>query len=334
MNKLLAQLSPVEQKLLKKKKMPTKIDPMLATLTHDRFYDNKNWVYERKLDGERCIAFKDGKKVTLKSRNNLDVNTSYPEVQEAISKLKADKIILDGEVVAFKNNVSDFERLQSRMHVRSKKESEKKGMPIYYYIFDILYLDGYDLTKLPFIKRKYILKEALTYKKPLRFTRYLKHESSKNFKDICKKGWEGWIVKRLDATYQENIRSKDWLKFKCVADQELVIGGYTEPGGSRIGFGALLLGYYKNNKLHYAGKVGTGFNEQTLQYLYKKMSALETHKNPFSNYNDSMSGIHWIKPKLVCEIAFSEWTKGNKLRHPRYQGLRRDKAAKDVVKEQ
>lgn len=316
----------------KKKAFPSSIHPMLATLTKDYFFKN-DWIYERKFDGERCIAMKKGKNVTLKSRNNLSLNTSYPEIKEALEKLIAVKsIILDGEVCAFHGKTTSFSQLQTRMHVADISTAKKSPIKVYYYIFDILYADDYDLTHLPLIERKHILKKVMRFKDPIRYTEYKFKTAMSYFTLACKKGWEGLIAKDINAPYYHK-RSKAWLKFKCVANQELVIGGYTDPKGSRTGFGALLLGYYKNGKLHYAGKVGTGYDEATLKALSKEFKKIATTKCPFINYDDPLKGINWVKPILVAEIAFENWTKHNKLRHARYQGLRRDKKAKNVRQE-
>lgn len=321
-----------KEKDAKKKKMSSFIEPMLATLTHTYFY-KLDWMYERKFDGERCLVFKNGDKVMLKSRNDKLLNVSYPEIKEAIEKLTdVPSMILDGEVVAFKRRVTSFERLQPRMHVTDENKIGSSKIRVYYYIFDIPYVNGYDITQLPLIKRKHILKNLFYFKDPLRFTLYKFQTSSAYFKGACKKGWEGLVVKDKNSRYVHK-RSPSWLKFKCVANQELVIGGYTDPQHSRVGFGALLLGYYKNGKLHYAGKVGTGFDTQTLIDLKKKFDAFALKKCPFVNYEDSLKGIHWLKPRLVAEIGFEEWTKDNKLRQPRYLGLRLDKAAQKVVQE-
>jgi len=310
-----------------KKPFPREVRPMLATLTHDYFY-SPDWIYERKFDGERCFAFKNRSMVTLRSRNNITINESYPEIAAAIKKLTGIKSALfDGEVVAFEGSKTSFEALQSRMHKKGQRPQK-----IFYYIFDILYCDGYDLTKLPLIERKHILEKLFSFKDPLRITEYRFKASSAYFTAACTKGWEGLVVKDTQAPYFHK-RSRAWLKFKCVADQELVIGGYTEPRGSRTGFGALLMGYYKNGKLHYAGKVGTGFDTKILHELGRELVALESSHCPFSNYDRSANGVHWVKPKLVAEIAFEEWTRDNKLRHSRYLGLRRDKNPKKVVQE-
>jgi len=316
----------------KKKKMPTLIKPMLATLTKDYFFDS-DWLYERKFDGERCIAFKSGKAAHLKSRNNISLNSSYPEIQTAIAKISGVKnAIFDGEVVAFKGNLTDFSKLQGRMHVKDVSSSKASAVKVYYYIFDIIYLNGYDLTKLPLIERKRILRSLFTFTSPIRFSAYKFKSSKAEYHAACKKGWEGLMVKDSQSHYIFK-RSRSWLKFKCVAEQELVIGGYTDPQHSRVGFGAILVGYYTHGKLHYAGKVGTGFDTITLKELKGAFDKIASKKCPFTNYDGKKTGVHWIKPVLVCEIGFEEWTKDNKLRHPRYLGLRRDKSAKKVVQE-
>ncbi len=313
-----------------KTKMPLTVQPMLAVLTHDYFY-NSDWLYECKFDGERCIAFKQGNTVILKSRNDKSLNNSYPEIKDAIAALPSVKTaIFDGEVVAFKNGVTSFERLQPRM--QANQANKKSKVAVYYYIFDLLYIDGYDVTNMPLIERKRLLEKLFTFKNPLRYSTHKFKSSPAYFKAVCKKGWEGLMVKNAESPYVHK-RSSAWLKFKCIEEQELVIGGFTDPQGARSGFGALLVGYYKNNKLHFAGKVGTGFDQKTLRNLYAQFKPLIIKKSPFVNYQGSTRQVHWLRPNLVCEVAFTEWTRGNKLRHPRYLGLRRDKSAKKVVQE-
>jgi len=332
MNKLLEKLSPELQKKLKRKKMPTFEQVMLATLTKDYFSD-KEWIFERKLDGVRCLLFKNKTKAFLKSRNDNSLSDTYPELVEATKKLKVDQIILDGEIITFKGNVSSFEKLQPRIGVKNPSKELIKKVKIYLYVFDILYLDGYDLTKLPLITRKNLLKQAIAFKGPLRYVIYKNEKGLGFFKQACKKGWEGIIAKERNSSYVHR-RSPHWLKFKCIVEQELVVGGYTEPQGSRIGFGSLLLGYYDKNKLIYVGKVGTGFSDEFLKKFSAKLKKIETKKNPFSNAKDVQEKqVHFVRPKLVVEIGFEEWTKDNKLRQPRLLGIRTDKDPKKVVKE-
>lgn len=323
-------ISENEKKHVYKKSMPTFIPPMLAQLTHDYFSD-KNWIFERKLDGERCLLFKKGNTITLKSRNDKILNQSYPEIIAALKKLNLPDCILDGEIVALTKKITSFSLLSQRFGTTSVKAHAAK-IRVYYYVFDMLYCDGYLITHLPLITRKLLLQKLISFNNIVRYVTHKKEKGELYLKQACKNKWEGLIAKKVDSTYISR-RSSSWLKFKCSNEQELVIGGYTSPGGSRLNFGALLLGYYEKGKLHYAGKVGTGFNEEILTDLGTKLKKLETKKNPFVNFDDSMQGVHWVKPNLVCEVQFTEWTSGNKLRHPSYLGLRRDKDAKEVRKE-
>lgn len=317
---------------LKKVRQPSFIAPMLATLTKDYFSD-KAWLYEHKFDGERCIAIKKNGVVTLKSRNRNSMNKSYPELVKALTQQKADNFIIDGEIVSKnKKGVSDFQLLQGRINLREPGVSEKK-VPIVYCIFDVMYLDGYDTRHLPLLVRKKLLKKLLTYNKLLSYTNHKVGDGLRFFKKACTLKWEGLIAKRIDSTYIGK-RSRDWLKFKCIMQQELVIAGYTAPQGSRSSFGALLVGYYnKKGDLVYAGKVGTGFDEKTLNMLGKKFKRLHRASCPFSHYEGPTKNIQWIKPVLVAEFQFAQWTNAGRLRVGRYKGLRDDKNAKDVVKE-
>jgi DNA ligase D-like protein (predicted ligase) len=259
------------------------------------------------------------------------LNISYPEIQKACEFLNPNQLILDGEIVAFENNLTSFSKLQKRMHVSSAKKAKESGVKVYYYIFDILYLKNFDLCDLSLIDRKNILLKTINFSDPLRFTPHRVNNTKKYFKESCKKGREGLVVKKRNSVY-EHSRSSDWQKFKCINVQEFVIGGYTLPQGSRINFGALLIGYYKNGKLRYAGKVGTGFSDEMLKTLGNKLKKNKTEKNPF-NQVISEKNPRWVKPNLVCEVKFTEWTQDNKLRHPRFTGLRRDKSPKNVHKE-
>lgn len=307
---------------------------MLATLTDD-YFSNNDWIYEHKFDGERCLAIKKKGRVYLKSRNNNTMNDIYPELVVALENQSADNFIIDGEIVSRNaQGVSDFELLQGRINLKARSEvaTKEKQVPIIYCIFDCMYADGYDICKLPLSARKKILKKLLRYNKILSYTEHKVGDGLKYFKQACKLHWEGLIAKRFNSEYV-GLRSPDWLKFKCIMKQELVIGGYTNPKGSRDYFGALLVGYYANGKLHYAGKVGTGYSEDTLELLGKKLQKLKTATCPFINYDETRTGVNWVKPQLVAEFQFAQWTKGGKLRVGRYKGLRDDKKAKDVVKE-
>lgn len=325
-------LSAAQKKLIYKKIMPAFIKPMLAQLTHDYFSDS-DWIFERKLDGERCFVYKKGKRIILKSRNDKIINQSYSEIEAALKKLDLPDCILDGEVVAFANKQTSFSLLQQRFGINDARKAESLNIPVYYYVFDILYCDGYLLTHLPLLTRKAILKSILPKNKTIRYVTHKNKNGITYLKKACEAKWEGLIAKKIGSTYVSK-RSADWLKFKCSNEQELVIGGYTTPGGSRLNFGALLLGYYKKGKLHYAGKVGTGFDETILRELGAELKKLKIKKNPFINFDDSERDVYWVKPQLVCEVQFTEWTSSNKLRHPSYLGLRRDKDAREVRKEE
>jgi len=329
MLKLLDSLPGESRKKIKKRDQPEWSRPMLASLSDKRFSDPA-WIYERKLDGERCLVLKKGKELRLMSRNKKELNDNYPEIIEAVKK-QDHNFIADGEVVSFEGDISSFEKLQHRMH--SERDNEDRDIKIYYYLFDLLHIDGYDISKLPLKERKSILKSAIEFDGDiLRYCEHINEDGEKYLEEACSKGWEGVIAKDGESAYVHS-RSKKWLKFKCENRQELVIGGYTDPEGSRKGFGALLVGYYDNDKLQYAGKVGTGFSDELLQDMYAKMKKREIDSNPFRQDDINEKNVHWIDPGLVGEFRFTEWTEKNRLRHPSFLGLRRDKKAKDVKKE-
>ena len=319
---------------LQEKDQPEWMEPMLATLTEE-YFSNSDWLYERKLDGERCLVFRNGDDIRLMSRNQETINTQYPELAEAAAALGEDHFIADGEIVAFnEEGISSFERLQGRINLTSEEEARASEVDVYLYLFDILYLRRYETTEVPLRQRKRLLEQAFSYSESelIRFVPHRVEEGVKFHEEACEKGWEGVIAKDGTSAYVHG-RSRKWLKFKCVNRQELVIGGYTDPEGERIGFGALLLGFYEDDKLRYAGKVGTGFDDETLRSLHDRLSGLERQTPPFDDEELPEAGVHWVTPKLVAEIGFEEWTKHDKLRHPRYLGLRRDKPAQEVVKE-
>lgn len=332
MNDLLKSLADEVQEKLREVERPDWLNPMLATLTDRRFSD-ENWIFERKLDGERCLAFRKGNQMHLMSRNQQDLNVQYPELVEALKQQSVDDFIIDGEIVAFEGDVTSFARLQDRMHVDDPEEARQSDVAVYYYLFDLLYLDGYDTTEVGLRHRKSLLKRALSFDDPLRFVIHRNEEGEAFFEEACRKGWEGIIAKQGDSSYVHG-RSKKWLKFKCVNRQEFVIGGYTEPQGERIGFGALLLGYYEGDDLVYAGKVGTGFDDETLRRLSKRLSSLERATPAFAEDDLPTDEVHWVEPNFVAQIGFEEWTDYGRLRQPRFQGLRQDKDAQDVVKEE
>lgn len=333
-NSLFSGLSEAALKMRKKKAQPQFVQPMLAVLTKD-YFSSEDWFYEHKYDGERCLAFKKNGKVRLVSRNDKSMKGEYPELVIALEKQTADNFIIDGEIVALnKKGISDFELLQGRINLQNLSgiSSMKKQVLIYYRIFDLIYAGGYLLTELPLYARKDLLKKLLKFTKMLTFSEYIRGNGIPLFKKACRLGWEGVMAKRAEGPYVPK-RSRDWLKFKCSQGQELVIGGYTEPQGSRSYFGALLVGYYKNEELYYAGKVGTGYSHETLEMLGKKLRRLTAKQCPFVDYAGPVVRVHWVKPVLVAEFQFAQWTNAGKLRVGRYKGLRDDKDAKDVVRE-
>jgi bifunctional non-homologous end joining protein LigD len=328
---LLDALPEEQRRLLRRGRHPDWVPPMLATLTEDYFSD-RDWIYERKLDGVRLLAFRRGQTVRLLSRNRLDENGAFPEVADALGGEPPTDFVADGEVVAFEGRQTSFARLQGRMHLRDPGRSRATRIAIKFYVFDLLHLEGRDLTRLPLRARKSVLRRALQFQDPLRFLTHRVEKGEAYLEEACRKGWEGLIAKRGSAPYIHG-RSRDWLKFKCVADQELVIGGFTDPGGSRKGFGALLVGYYKDGAFVYAGKVGTGYNEKTLADLRQRMGELERQHTPFDRGILPRKGVHWVEPRLVAQIGFTEWTGDGRLRHSRFLGLRRDKDPRRVVRE-
>jgi bifunctional non-homologous end joining protein LigD len=311
---------------------PGWLEPELATLTKDRFSDPA-WLYERKFDGERCLAYRAGGQLRLMTRNQKNVSGTYPELATALAAQDCADFVVDGEVVAFDGETTSFGRLQQRLGVHEPGADLLASVPVYFYLFDILWADGRDVRALPLRERKDVLHQLLAFGDPVRYATHRTHDGEAYYAHACASGWEGLVVKRGDSPYRAG-RSRDWLKFKCQNNQEFVIGGYTDPKGSRTGFGALLLGYYDpDGQLVYAGKVGTGFNDATLASLAGTLAGLERPQPAFARGSLPRSGVHWVEPRLVGQVAFSEWTTAGQLRHPRYEGLRRDKDPASVVRE-
>jgi bifunctional non-homologous end joining protein LigD len=317
--------------------VPDWTSPMLATLTDQRFSD-PGWIFERKLDGERCLGFARAGQVTLRSRNGNDISGAYPELVAALERSRrADDFVVDGEIVAFVGRQTSFQQLQRRIHLRGPERIAGATVPVFYYLFDLVHLDGYDLTDVELVDRKRLLRNAFLLADPLRFSAHRVGQGESYYEEACRRGWEGVIAKNARGPYSHG-RSREWLKFKCAFGQEFVIGGFTGPKGSRIGFGALLVGHYEGDRLVYAGKVGTGFDTPTLLDLHRRMRELETEESPFTAVGIARrevggAAVHWVRPKLVAQIGFSEWTADGRLRHPRYEGLRSDKDPHEVVRE-
>jgi bifunctional non-homologous end joining protein LigD len=323
---------PAEAKArLRRRPQPEWVAPMLATLTDERF-SREGWLFEPKWDGERCLVFRRGRELSLFSRNRILLNAKYPEITIAFDRQHSVSFIVDGEIVAFKNGVTSFAKLQERMQIEHPSADLLRRVPVWLYLFDLLYLDGYDTRRVPLRYRKEVLRNTFEYKGSLRFTEHRETQGEAYYRKACRLGWEGVIAKDGDSEYVSR-RTRDWLKFKCSKAQEFVIGGYTEPRGSRIGFGALLLGYHRGRKLVCAGKVGTGFDRDTLHRLGRKLAQLKTPLSPFAGDGLPRRGVHWVKPRLVAQVAFTEWTREGKLRHPRFLGLRDDKRPEEVVRE-
>jgi DNA ligase D-like protein (predicted ligase) len=299
---------------------PRTFAPMKAVLT-DKPFSDPAWTFERKLDGVRCGAFRVGGRVRLLSRNNLDLGGRYPELVDALS-VPGPEVVLDGEVVAFKGGQTSFERLQQR---------GRRRVAVFYYLFDILWVDGEDVTDRPLRERKRLLREVVDFRGPLRFTTHRNGAGEEAYRHACARGWEGVIAKRADSPYRAT-RSRDWLKLKCNRAQELVIGGWTAPKGSRKRLGALLVGFYEGDRLRYAGKVGTGFDAATLEMLGDGLARREIDTPPFDDPRLPRAA-RWARPELVAQIGFTEWTRDGRLRHPRYLGLRDDKDPREVVRE-
>jgi bifunctional non-homologous end joining protein LigD len=304
---------------------------MLATLTERRGF-GEDFLLERKFDGERCVARKDGGEVWLESRTGNDLTRTYPEVGAAVVAQRPRRLVLDGEVVAYDGDQTSFGRLQQRLGVRTPSAELIATYPVVYCVFDLLEIDGADVTALPLLARRSRLVKAIRPVAALQLSEAWRGDSERRFSAACRSGWEGLIAKRADAPYTHG-RSKDWLKLKCAGGQEFVIGGYTDPAGSRTDFGALLVGYHDNGRLVYAGKVGTGYSKTTLRTLGAQLRALETLTSPFIEVRPTPHGTHWTRPELVAQVGFAEWTSDGRLRQPRFLGLRDDKAPADVIRE-
>ena len=271
---------------------------MLATLSDRREFGD-NWLLERKFDGERCLARKNGDEVRLQSRTAKDLTGTYPEVRAAVASQPEGEILLDGELVAFDGEQTSFSRLQQRLGVANPSPERVAAYPVVLCVFDLLELDGEDLRHRPLLERRARLTEAIRPSSALQLSEAWRDDSTRRFEQACRAGWEGLIAKRVQAPYVPG-RSRDWLKLKCVWEQEFVIGGYTEPAGSRTDFGALLVGYYKDGELRYAGKVGTGYTAVTLRDLGSRLRDLEASQSPFVDARPIPRGTHWTRPELVA----------------------------------
>jgi DNA ligase D-like protein (predicted ligase) len=289
---------------------------MAAVLTAER-PSGPEWVFERKLDGIRCLAVKEGGRTRLHSRNALPLDDRYPALAAALDADPADGFVLDGEAVTF---------------VGGRDRFGGEGGELFYYVFDVLVADGRDVRALALEERRDVLEGVLRWRDPVRITEQRTGDGAALLAGACRDGWEGLIAKRRGTPYVSK-RSRDWLKLKCTRGQELVIGGFTAPRGSRTDLGALLVGHFDGDLLRYAGKVGTGFTRATLQDLAERLAPLERDTSPFAPEKGIPRAATWVEPELVAQVAFMEWTPDGRLRHPSFLGLRFDKPAREVRRE-
>lgn len=323
----------------KRQSMPEFVEPMKAKLMASA--PGGEWIYEVKFDGWRALALKSGSQVQLMSRNEKSFDGKFPEITEAVAEIDARDAILDGEIVAMDDKGrSSFQLLQAY-------DMGQERPPILFYAFDLLYLNGRDLKSLPLIERKLTLEKLLGKGTGvIRYSAGLGSEAEPLLRKARELGLEGLIGKRPESRYEAGSRSGAWIKLKLHQQQEFVIGGYTEPEGSRQHFGSLIVGYYSGKSLHFAGKVGTGFNRKLLQSLYAAFQKITVSSCPFADLPVDRSGkwgqgitraemkrCHWLKPSLVCQVKFSEWTRDGKLRQPVFLGLRKDKKPAEVIRE-
>jgi bifunctional non-homologous end joining protein LigD len=298
--------------------------PMLAQALRmpqeRRAVDQPGWLFERKLDGLRCVAVRNGSELELWSRNHLSFTSRFPDLAAALAALPVDNFTIDGELVAFDGNRTSFALLQR----------PRSGARPEFHVFDLLHLLGRDTTVLPLSDRRRLLAQAVDgVADSVRLVDVLDGDAQTLLAEACKDGWEGLIAKRADSAYRSG-RSSDWRKLKCSTSQDLVVGGWTDPTGSRIAFGALLVGYYdEQDGLRYAGKVGTGFDDKQLADLSQVLSQLATDTSPFAD-PVKVKGSHWTRPEIVVAVAFTEWTDDGRLRHPRFAGVRANKPATEA----
>jgi bifunctional non-homologous end joining protein LigD len=315
--------------------LPAAPEPMLCTLAAEPF-DNPDWIFEPKYDGLRVLVRFDGDELTLLSRNNKPQNIQFPDIADALRAALGHPALLDGEVVCFdEHGRSSFRALQQRFHLKNATAVQERlrAHPAFIYVFDILHLDGRDLTGLPLEERKRLLKRAVRWSDRVRFTEFSGGDGKALLDEACRAGEEGIIAKHRRSRYEAG-RSGAWVKVKCVGRQEFVIGGFTDPQRSRVGLGALLVGYYAGGRLRYAGKVGTGYTRETLLDLRQRLDKIECVESPFDPAGPQAGELaHWVEPRLVAEIGFGEWTQNDLLRQPRFEGLREDKKPEEVRRE-
>ena len=312
--------------------MPGVIKPMLATLVDEPFSDPQ-WLFETKWDGVRAVCFIRNGTARFISRNQIEMTAQYPELANIAESVRGSSVVLDGEIVALDDNgVSRFQLLQRRLGRKNAGEIERLAATtkIVFYVFDLLFLDGFDLIGCKLIDRKATLEGILKSSRNIRFSDHIVGEGKKLYEEIAKVPLEGMIAKRVESTYMQR-RSTEWLKIKTIQQAEVVIGGYTEPRNSREYFGALVVGLYRDGELHYVAHAGGGFNHQTLAQIYQLMQKLKTKGCPFVDKPKTNEAVQWVKPKLVAQVKFSEWTADGRMRQPVFLGLRKDKKPDECV---
>ena len=310
--------------------LPERITPMLAT-PHREPFEHPGWLYERKLDGQRTLlTVRDGR-AELRSRHGDHLDATFPELIDAAEAADLPDLIVDGEVVALSGEATSFARLQQRMGIRDAATARRSPVAVHAYLFDLLHLGGVSTRGLRLRERKRLLREVIGFEDPLRYCDHRNADGVAYLEEACADGWEGLIAKDATSRYVSG-RSTAWLKFKYTARQELVIGGFTAPRGSRTGFGALLVGYHDGQDLRYAGKVGTGYDQATLEHLSRLLAERGRSTSPFAE-RISDRDVRFVTPELVAAVTFLEWTDNGRLRHPVFEGLRTDKDAREVVRE-
>ena len=309
--------------MAREQKLPKRLQPMLAVLT-DAPFNDADWVFESKWDGFRMIACVESGRVALYSRNGKIISESYREVARALEKINGDAV-LDGELVALDaEGISRFQLLQNALRAQAQ---------LRYFLFDVMFLNGDDLRGLPLLQRKEKLRKILPKHPLIAFSEHRAEHGNRYFKEAQKQGLEGLMAKRASSPYLSGQRSSDWLKIKVSRRQEVVIAGFTAPRRTRPYFGSLVLAVREGSAWRYIGHVGTGFTHATLRQLHERLLPLRTDHSPFLKRVTNEATTTWVKPKLVAEVKFTEWTADGEMRHPAFLGLRADKRAEDVTQE-
>lgn len=309
-------------------------DPMAATLAPDARLPagDRGWTFERKLDGVRLLAWVVDGEVCLLSRNRIHQEDVYPEVVDGLAEHVVCDAVLDGEVVAYDaDGQTSFSLLQQRMHTHDEARSRRSPVRTTFVVFDLLWVAGRDVRDLPQRDRRALLEQVVEPGGAVELVEALEGTSTELVERAREAGWEGLIAKRVDSRYQGR-RTRDWLKLKVVREQEMVVVGWTPPSGGRVAIGALLLGYHEDGELRYGGKVGTGFTETVLRDLRAQLEPLEVDVPPVVD-PPRLKDARWVRPALVAQVGFGDWSTAGRLRHPRYLGLRDDKDPADVVRE-